>query len=71
MAVHVDDCYIIGSTEALDDTVASIKASGLNVTVQTDTRDYLSCEILFDNKMQKAWFGQPHLVKKLQKTFGN
>jgi Reverse transcriptase (RNA-dependent DNA polymerase) len=70
IAVHVDDCYIIGTTTALENTVENIKKSGLNVTVQKNTKDYLSCEIVFDEKMEKAWFGQPHLVKKLSKVFG-
>lgn len=70
MAVHVDDCYIIGTTTALNDTIDCIKKSGLNVTVQRNIKDYLSCKILFDEHMTKAWFGQPHLTKKLQKTFG-
>jgi Reverse transcriptase (RNA-dependent DNA polymerase) len=70
MVVHVDDCYIVGNKGALDKTVELIKSSGLNVTVQYNTSDYLSCEILFNKAKTKAWFGQPHLVKKLISVFG-
>jgi hypothetical protein len=30
----------------------------------------LLCEIKFNWDMSKAWFGQPHLVKKIEKSFG-
>ncbi len=33
--------------------------------------DYLSCEIKFSDDDCSAWLGQPHLVSKLQKKFGN
>jgi hypothetical protein len=70
MVVHVDDCYIVGNPAALEKTVELIQSSGLSVTVQQNTQDYLSCEILFNATKDKAWLGQPHLIKKLARVFG-
>ena len=38
--------------------------------VTKSTNDYLSCEIHFNQEKSRAWIGQPHLVKKLGKEFG-
>jgi hypothetical protein len=38
--------------------------------VEDSLADYLSCNILFDKDKTKAWLGQPHLIKKLEKRFG-
>jgi Reverse transcriptase (RNA-dependent DNA polymerase) len=68
-AIHVDDCYMIGHRKALDQTVKDIEAAKLTVKVEHNTKDYLSCEIVFDKEKKKAWLGQPHLVKRLENKF--
>lgn len=69
IALYVDDCLCIGHRAAIEDTIAKIKASGLNVTVEDTLKDYLSCEISFSKDRKKAWLGQPNLIKKLEKKF--
>jgi hypothetical protein len=44
--------------------VTEIKNNDLKVKVEYNTRDYLSCEILFDTQ-------KTHFVKKLKKSFGD
>ena len=50
--------------------LAGIKAAELNFTVSEDMRDYLSCEVIFNEERTKGWLGQPHMVKKIKQTFG-
>ena len=69
IANYVDDCYAIGHEAALLDTIKKIQESGLKVKVENDLHDYLSCEVVFNNDKTKAWLGQPHLIKRLEKLF--
>ena len=69
IAIYVDDCYAIGHEAALLDTIKKIQESGLKVKVENDLHDYLSCEVVFNNDKTKAWLGQPHLIKRLEKSF--
>jgi hypothetical protein len=34
-------------------------------------KDNLSCEICFNDTKTCAWLGQPHLIRKLDKSFGH
>ena len=40
------------------------------IKIEENTNDYLSCEILFNKDKTKAWIGQPHLMRKIEKEFG-
>ena len=71
VAVYVDDNFLIGTNEAIEDTIASLRAKGLVLKETDNLDDYLSCQILFSNDGQSAWLGQPHLISKLQKKFGD
>jgi hypothetical protein len=68
--VYVDDCAACGHRAALDDMLKRIKESGFNLTVNEDMQDYLSCEVSFNKDRTRAWLGQPHMIKKIRKTFG-
>jgi hypothetical protein len=46
-----------------------IESHGLKVKVETETKDYLGCEILIDKSGSKAWLGQPFIVKKMLSRF--
>jgi hypothetical protein len=37
--------------------------------VEYNTKDYLSCEILFDKARTVAWLGQPHQTKKIKANY--
>jgi len=69
MALHVDDCYGVGHLKALEDAIVQIKGH-FNLKVEDELTDYLSCEIRFDKTKRKAWLGQPHLIKRMEKKFG-
>jgi len=71
MAIHVDDCYMVGTKKGLKSAVEQITKSGLTVKVEHTTKDFLSCEIVFNKEKTRAWLGQPHLMKKLEASFGH
>jgi hypothetical protein len=70
LIVQVDDCYVVRQKKDLEDVVHKVEAECLKVKVEKNTSDYLSCEIVFNHNQTKAWLGQPHLIKKLIKTYG-
>jgi hypothetical protein len=68
---YVDDNLTCGDRAAIDQTLQELRENGFNLTVEPELKDYLSCEIHFSKDRKKAWVGQPHMVKKIQKTFGD
>jgi Reverse transcriptase (RNA-dependent DNA polymerase) len=70
-AIHVDDCYLVGSDERVNRLVKDLESNGLKIKVEMDTKDYLGCEILVDKDKKKAWLGKPHIVKKMLLRFTN
>jgi hypothetical protein len=69
MALYVDDCYGLGHPKAVRSAIHMMK-DHFNLTIEPKLTDYLSCEIRFDRLKEKAWLGQPHLIKNLDKKFG-
>jgi len=67
---HVDDCYVIGDKEAVDEFIDQIKSTNVTVKLEWGLKDCLSCEVAFNQQKTKAWTGQPHMVKKLENKFG-
>jgi Reverse transcriptase (RNA-dependent DNA polymerase) len=70
LVVHVDDCYVVGKLESIQQVVQDIEAAGLKIKTEYNTKDYLSCEIKMNRGKSIAWIGQPHQVKKLEDNFG-
>ena len=70
IGTYVDDNYVIGSNNDVRKFIEDVKNEGLKLTVEEGLNDYLSCNIVFDETGKKAWIGQPHLLKKLEKDFG-
>ncbi len=66
---YVDDNLTAGHKAAIDQAIKEIKSHGFNLTIENELKDYLSCEIKFSKDKKKAWIGQPHMIKKIQKTF--
>ena len=66
---YVDDNLCIGNKEALEGVLQEIVTHGLQITVERHLTDYLSCEIRMNKSRTMAWIGQPHMVKKIIKTF--
>jgi hypothetical protein len=71
VAVYVDDCYVIGTDASLQKFIVDIQAAGFKIKIEDKPTDYLSCEIKFNSDKTCAWLGQPHLVKRLEKSFGS
>ena len=69
LAMYVDDCLCVGDEEALKDAVKRI-GKHFKLKIEETLSDYLSCEILFNKERTKIWIGQPHMIKKIEDTFG-
>jgi hypothetical protein len=65
MAIHVDDCYVIGKVDTINQVVKDIKSKGLKLKVEYNTKDYLCC----DEARLVAWLGQPHQTKKIKANY--
>jgi hypothetical protein len=70
VACYMYDIFAVGHREAIKEVVDLIKAQGLNVKVQDELTDYLSCNVLFNCNKSIAWLGQPHLIKNIERKFG-
>ena len=74
ICLYVDDGYALGREATLLQFFADLKKH-LTIKVEKSMGDYLSCEVKFDggdgDKKTCAWLGQPHMVKKIEKTFGD
>ena len=57
----------LGTPAALDRLLRELKDTEFTYTVQEDLQDYLSCEVIIEKLM--GWLGQPHMIKKIIKTF--
>ena len=68
--MYVDDNFFVGTDEAIKDTIEKLRSKGLILKVYDNLDDYLLCEIRFLDDDRMAWLGQPHLISKLQKKFG-
>ena len=71
IGIYVDDNLLIGDKAAIQEVIDDLKAAGLVLKIEGSLHDYLSCEIAFSKDRKKAWLGQPHLIKKLETTFGD
>jgi hypothetical protein len=67
---YVDDNLTVGDPRAIRETLKEIKQHGLEIIVGDKLTDYLSCEIRFNEDKSKGWIGQPHMIKKIERTFG-
>jgi hypothetical protein len=70
LVVHVDDCYVVGKLDSIQQVIRDIEAAGLKLKSEYNTKDYLNCEIKFDKSKKTSWIGQPQQVKKLEDSFG-
>ena len=68
IGLYVDDLLIIGDEQDIDVVIQDIKKH-FKVKIEGVLKDYLSCEIRFSANGKKAWIGQPHLIKKMEKLF--
>ena len=52
----------------IDEVIADIEKH-FKLKVEENLKDYLSCEIRFNEEMKVTRIGQPHLIQKLQEKF--
>ena len=71
LCIYVDDGYVLGKKPEILKFFEQLRAVDIKITTEESTNDYLSCEVKFNEEGTKAWLGQPHLIKKLEKTFGD
>ena len=71
IAIWVNDSLLISNDNAIHATINDMKKEGLSLKIEGNLDDYLSCEILIDEKRKSGWIHQPHLIKKLEPKFGS
>ena len=69
ICLHVDDGFSLGKVEELLHFFKQLEAY-LKFTTEELMGDYLSCEVQFNEEKTRAWLGQPHMTKKIEKAFG-
>ena len=70
IALYVDNNLMVGDIAAIVDAIDALKNKGLVQKIVEGLQDYLSCKIKFSDDKKRAWLGQPHLIKNLEKKFG-
>ena len=68
--LYVDGNLLIGDPLAIEQATQELKEKKLVLKVDDNLNDYLSCDIRFSAKQDKAWIGQPHLIANLEDKFG-
>ena len=71
ISIHVDDALLVGTKKGIQDAVADIKKGGFELKIEGSLDDYLSCEITFDEDGSGGYIHQPHLISRIEKTFGD
>ena len=70
LCIYVDDGYVLGKMAEIRKFFEQLRATGMKITTEESMNDYLSCEVKFSNDGKRGWLGQPHLIKSLEKSFG-
>ena len=70
VAIWVDDSLLVGDDAAIDATIEDLQKAGFKLKIEGSLDDYLSCQIITNEKGDKGWIQQPHLIKKIDKAFG-
>ena len=72
LALYVDDCYCVGHKEAIEETIQLIERhTEFDIKTDFTMTDYLSCELNLSKDGTKGVLRQPHLLKNLEKKFGD
>ena len=67
--IYVDDCLLVGDMVAIEWTVDALNKEFITKWSE-GLDDYLSCEVQFNKDKMRAWIGQPHMIKKIERKFG-
>jgi hypothetical protein len=69
IGVYVNDCLIIGKDEIIDCLIDELKKHELNLKVERNVNEYLSCCIEESKNERKRTLIQPHLLTHLISEF--
>ena len=69
IALYVDDCLCIGDKAAIDEVVNKLKNFNLNLKIDQELKDYLSCEIHFASDRKSAILHQAHIIRSIRNEF--
>ena len=68
--VYVDDMFIIGKKEQIQDFASKIHKE-FSVKIQHNLADYLlGCEFHMNKERTRGWLGQPSIIRSLEHRFG-
>ena len=69
VALYADHNLMVGDADAVDNAISARKDKSLVLKTMNGLQDFLSCKITFSKDKKKAWSGQPHLIKNVEKKF--
>ena len=69
LLLYVDDSAIFGSRAGIDELMSLVKEE-FTIKSEGKLNDFLGCNIIKDKDQTTCWLHQPHLIKKLEKNFG-
>ena len=67
--LYVDDTALIGDKRDIQETITLIRNT-FTITVEGKLNDFLGCDILREEGKDEHWILQLHLVRQLEKIFG-
>jgi hypothetical protein len=70
VGIYVDDCLIIGKEWSVSHLLDELKKCKLNLKIENDMVEYLSCCIVETKGERKLTMIQPHLLNRLNQKFG-
>ena len=68
MLIYIDDMLIIRKREAVNDAIQVLQQS-FEVKPPTTLEDYFGVQVIRSKNGEKAWLGQPTIIKSLEKMF--
>ena len=68
MLIYIDDMLIVGNMEAVNEPILILQQS-FEVKAPTTLEDYLEVQVIKSKNGEKAWSGQPTIIKSLEKMF--
>ena len=71
IGLYVDDLLCIGDKQDLENFVEDIKRMNLSVTVDKDLKEYLGCDVIFNQDRTGLILKQSHIIKGLLKKFND
>ena len=67
--IYVDDIMVIGHKETKIDVQERV-GKCFSIKTETNLTDYLGCEFHMNKDKTKGWLGQPSIITRLEKKFG-